>query len=116
MLLFHFDVQYMPINAREHHLQPLVQFCPISMCLRGEKQMGVASAEPGPLADALSKVPKPPRPATNCFGSLRGVTFFSTTVVLVTTSHILQPPSRVRAQLRMKSVTLFQLGIRQSCL
>ena len=33
--------------------------------------------------------------------------FFSTTVVWVTISHILQPPSHVRAQLRVKSVTLF---------
>ena len=36
-----------------------------------------------------------------------GDTFFSSTVVLVTISHILQPPSRVRAQLRVKPVTLF---------
>ena len=39
--------------------------------------------------------------------SLRGDTFFSTIVVLVTISHILQLPSRVRAQLRVKPVTLF---------
>ena len=46
--------------------------------------------------------------AKSCFGSLRGDKFFFTTVVLVTISHILQqPPSRVRAQLRVKPVTLF---------
>ena len=38
---------------------------------------------------------------------LRGDKFFSTTVVLVTISHILQPPSCVRTQLMVKPVTLF---------
>ena len=46
--------------------------------------------------------------AKSCFGSLRGDKFFFTTVVLVTISHVLQlPPLCVRAQLRVKPVTLF---------
>ena len=45
---------------------------------------------------------KPPLAGKSCFGRLRGDTFFSTTVVLVTIGHILQLPLRVKAQLRVK--------------
>ena len=37
-------------------------------------------------------------------------------IVLVTFRQFLQPFSRVRAQLRVKPVTLLKPGVRQSCL